>query len=107
MQLEVLPPPCSYFPVALSLCGTGLLAFGALRGHGGARRAGLLVLVPGGGPGDPHPTSPARWPARPGGFLRLRAHLPLQDTHEDMGLASWASCWPWESCVGHHPGPGG
>lgn len=88
MQLEYFHPMFVHFPVALTLCGTGLLAFGALRGRGGARRAGLLVLVLAGAMVIPTYITGQVARAVLEDSSAYERDLPLLDTHEDLGLAS-------------------
>lgn len=88
MNLEYFHPIFVHFPVALTLCGTGLLAFGVLRGHAGVRRAGLLVLVLGGVLVIPTYITGQVARAVLEDAPAFERDLPLLDTHEDMGLAS-------------------
>ena len=88
MNLEYFHPIFVHFPVALTLCGTALLAYGGLRGHADARRAGLMVLVLGGLLVIPTYITGQVARAVLEDSSAFERDLPLLDTHEDMGLAS-------------------
>ena len=91
MELEYLHPMLVHFPIALTLAGTGLLAWGAWKDRGEAIRAALLLFVLGGV--LVLPTYLTGQVARAvmedaGSFERA---LPLLDHHEDLGLTSAAA----------------
>jgi uncharacterized membrane protein len=90
MALEYLHPMLVHFPIALTLAGTGILAWGTLRAHGGAVRSALVVLCLAGALSIP--TYITGQVARSvledaGAFDRDSA---LVDHHEDLGLYSMA-----------------
>jgi len=90
MQLEYLHPMLVHFPVALTLAGTGVLAWGTLRGNVHAVKSAFLILVLAGALAVP--TYITGQVARAvledsGTFDRDPV---LADRHEDMGLYTMA-----------------
>ena len=90
MALEYLHPMLVHFPIALTLAGTAILAWGTLRRHGGAVRSAIVVFCLSGALSIP--TYITGQVARSvledaGAFERDSA---LVDRHEDLGLYSMA-----------------
>ena len=90
MNLEYLHPLFVHFPVALTLVGTALLAYGALRDKAEVVRAGLLVLMVAGAMVIPTYVTGQVARAVLEDSAAYERDLPLLDTHEDLGLASLA-----------------
>ncbi len=90
MNLEYFHPLFVHFPVALTLVGTALLAYGALRDMADLQRAGLLVLVVAGVMVIPTYVTGQVARAVLEDSAAYARDLPLLDTHEDLGLASLA-----------------
>ncbi len=90
MNLEYFHPVFVHFPVALTLTGTALLAYGAALGRRNALKAGLLVLLIGGVLVIPTYITGQVARAVLEDSPAFERDLPLLDTHEDLGLASLA-----------------
>jgi uncharacterized membrane protein len=91
MELEYLHPMLVHFPIALTLAGTGLLAWGLVKNRPEMTRAALVVFLLDGALALP--TYLTGQVARAvmedaGSFARA---LPLLDRHENLGLTSAAA----------------
>ena len=90
MNLELLHPLFVHFPVALTLVGAAFLAYGTLRDKAQALPAGFLVLMVSGAMIIPTYITGQVARAVLEDSAAFERDLPLLDTHEDLGLASFA-----------------
>ncbi len=90
MNLEYFHPLFVHFPVALTLTGTGLLIYGALKERAEVLRAGLILLVLAGAMAVPTYITGQVARSVLEDSSAFNRGLPMLDTHEDLGLTSLA-----------------
>src|SRR5512140_891771 len=90
MNLEYFHPLFVHFPVALTLTGTALLAYGVSRRHRTVLRSGLVVLLLSGAMVIPTYITGQIARAVLEDSPAFERDLPTLDAHEDLGLASLA-----------------